>query len=150
MKLNPYRYNIWIMATKHDALLQLSPNILRTLRFGFFDTGYKFVNEGCEVIEHGGWHFGYMGDNQHLRDKAQSFSHSEVNTPEFLEQIDVDASIAKRTSWKQDSDDRYEIVEVDNYLPKEIVDNQEKYQKYILGNPVAKALDLLPRYPYNT
>ena len=91
-----------------------------------------------------------MGDNQHLRDKAQSFSHSEVNTPEFLEQIDVEASIAKRTSWKQDSDDCYEIVEVDNYLPKEIVDNQEKYQKYILGNPVAKTLDLLPKYPYNT
>ena len=67
-----------------------------------------------------------------------------------LEQIDVEASIAKRTSWKQDSDDCYEIVEVDNYLPKEIVDNQEKYQKYILGNPVAKTLDLLPKYPYNT
>ena len=150
MKLNPDRYNIWIMATRHNALLQLSPNILRTLRFGFFDTGYKFVNDGCEVIEHGGWHFGYMGDNQHLIDKAQSFSHSEVNTPEFLEQIDVEASIAKRTSWKQDSDDCYEIVEVDNYLPKEIVDNQEKYQKYILGNPVAKTLDLLPKYPYNT
>ena len=51
MKLNPDRYNIWIMATRHNALLQLSPNILRTLRFGFFDTGYKFVNDGCEVIE---------------------------------------------------------------------------------------------------
>lgn len=150
MKLNPDRYNIWIMATKYNALLQLSPNILRGLRFGFFNAGYKFVNDGCEVIEHGGWHFGYMGDNQHLRDKAQSFSHFEVNTPEFLAQIDVEASIAKRTSWKQDSDDRYEIVEVDNYLPKEIVNNQEKYQKYILDNPVAKTLDLLPSYPYNS
>ena len=151
MKLNPDRYNIWIMATTYNLLSATSPNMLRGLRFGFFDKPYKFTNSGCEVIEHGGWHFGYLGDEQHLRDKAQSFSHAaEVNTPEFLGQIDVEASIAKRTSWKQDSDDRYEIVEVDNYLPKEIVNNQEKYQKYILDNPVAKTLDLLPSYPYNS
>jgi hypothetical protein len=91
-----------------------------------------------------------MGDKEWLVDKAQSFAHTEVNTPEFLAQIDPAASIEKRTSWKQDSDDRYEIVELDSYFPKSLQANIAHYGNNVLSNPVAKALDFLPAYPYNT
>lgn len=150
IKINPDRYNIWGMAARRSAFNDILPNSLRDLRFSFFNAPYQFKNNGCEVVEHGGWHFTYMGDNAVLRDKAQSFSHQEVNNPEFLAQIDVDASIAARTEWNRSSDARYEIAEVDNYLPRKIVDNQPQYQKYILDNPVVKTLDLLPAYPYNS
>ena len=150
IKINPDRYNIWGMAARRSAFDDILPNTLRDLRFSFFDAPYQYQNAGCEVVEHGGWHFTYMGDNDALRDKAQSFSHQEVNTPEFLAQIDVEASIAARTEWNRASDARYEIAEVDTYLPKAIVDNQSRYQRYILDNPVVKTLDLLPDYPYNS
>jgi hypothetical protein len=148
MKLNPDLYNIWAMAARRHAFNDITPDGLRNLRFNFFSAPYQFTNDGCEVVEHGGWHFGYMGDREYLIDKAQSFSHQEINTPEFIAQIDPEASIAKRTCWKQDSDESYEIVDLDNYFPKYLCDNQNKYQQYILNNPVAQARALLPEFPY--
>jgi hypothetical protein len=150
IKLNPDRYNIWGMAARRSAFDDILPNTLRDMRFNFFNAPYQYQNDGCEVIEHGGWHFTYMGDNETLKNKAQSFSHQEVNNPEFLAQIDVDASIAARTEWNRSSDAVYEIAEVDSYLPNAIAQNQHKYQQYILANPVVKTLDLLPAYPYNS
>jgi hypothetical protein len=44
----------------------------------------------------------------------------------------------------------YEIVELDDYFPKTVLNNKEKYKQWILDNPVEKILDLLPTYPYNT
>jgi hypothetical protein len=148
MKLNPDLYNIWAMACRTKVLYEITANTLRDMRFSFFNNEYQYSNNGCEVVEHAGWHFGYMGDREYLIDKAKSFSHQEVNTPEFIAQIDPDASIAKKTSWKQDSDDQYEIVDLDNYFPKYLLHNQDKYQQYILVNPTKRAQDLLPPMPY--
>jgi hypothetical protein len=89
-----------------------------------------------------------MGDRGYLIDKAQSFSHQEVNTPEFIAQIDPESSIAKRTSWKQDSDDRYEVVALNDYFPKALTANSDKYQQYVLLDSTTKAQDLLPAYTY--
>jgi beta-1,4-mannosyl-glycoprotein beta-1,4-N-acetylglucosaminyltransferase len=150
MKLNPDRYSVWAMAGRRSLFDDIEPDAFRQLRFQFFNQPYQFSNDGCEVVEHGGWHFGYMGDKDWLLDKAQSFAHTEVNTPEFLAQIDPAASIAARTEWNLDSTAEYEIVELDDYFPKTVVNNPERYSKYILANPVAKAIDLLPKYPYNS
>lgn len=149
MKVNPDRYAVWGMAGRRSFFDDIKPDAFRQLRFSFMDSPYQFQNDGCEVVEHGGWHFGYMGDKEWLVDKAQSFAHTEVNRPDFIAQIDPEASIAAKTEWNRSSDHRYEIVELDSYFPKTILNNQEKYQKFILDNPVAKALDLLPAYPYN-
>lgn len=148
MKLTPDLYNIWAMAARRHAFDDITPDALRNLRFNFFSAPYQFNNNGCEVVEHGGWHFGYMGNREYLIDKAQSFSHQEVNTPEFLAQIDPEASIAKRTSWKQDSDDRYEVVALNDYFPAHLVTNPDKYQQYVLPESTTRAQDLLPAYTY--
>ncbi len=148
MKLNPDLYSVWAMAARRVVFEEILPNSLRDMRFGFFDAPYRFVNNGCEVIEHGGWHFGYLGNREYLIDKARSFSHQEVNTPEFIAQIDPESSIAKRTSWKQDSDDRYEIVQLNNYFPNYLIKNTDKYQQYLLPGATVLAQDLLPTYCY--
>jgi hypothetical protein len=150
IKVNPDRYNIWAMAARRSVFNDISPNSLRDMRFSFFACDYQFRNNGCEVIEHGGWHFGYLGDRDYLIDKAKSFSHQEANTPEFIAQIDPDASIAKRASWLQDGGDVYEIIELDNYFPRHLLENQTKYQQYILKDTVTTAQALLPPVPYST
>ena len=149
MKVNPDRYNIWAMAGRRHLFDDIKPDAFRQLRFQFMDKPYQFKNNGCEVIEHGGWHFGYMGDKKWLLDKAQSFAHTEVNNPEFLAQIDPDKSIEQGTSWDRSSQDKYTVVEIDSYFPKTIFDNKEKYQQFILDNSTTTALALLPEYPYN-
>lgn len=149
MRVSPNCYDIWGMAGRRHLFEDLKPDAFRQLRFDFMSAPYQFTNNGCEVVEHAGWHFGYMGDKNWLLDKAQSFAHTEVNTPEFLAQIDPDVSIAKRTSWALNSQDRYEIVALDSYFPQSVLRNQDQYQQYILNDAVAKALDFLPQYPYN-
>ena len=150
MKISPDVYNIWGMAGRRHLFDDIKPDAFRALRFNFMNAPYQFRNDGCEVIEHGGWHFGYMGDREWLVDKAQAFAHTEVNTPEFLAQIDPEASIARRTSWQQNSADRYEIVELNDYFPRSLQANTKHYGDNVLSEPVAKALDFLPAYPYNT
>jgi hypothetical protein len=150
MKDVPDRYNIWGMAARRSVFNDIEPDSFRSLRFQFMEATYQFKNDGCEVIEHGGWHFGYLGTDEQLRDKAKSFSHSEVNRPDFLAQIDIAASIEQGTSWDRTSQDKYVVVELDSYFPKYLLANQDKFKDYILGNPVTTALALLPKYPYNS
>ena len=151
MRVTPGQYDVWGMAGRRAYLTEISPTEFRRLRFQFTGAPYNFKNDGCEVIEHGGWHFGYMGDNAWLANKARNFAHAEVNRPEFIEQIDVEKSIAERREWNRgNANDRYEIVELDSYFPQALLNNREKYQSYILDNPVTTALALLPNYPYNS
>jgi beta-1,4-mannosyl-glycoprotein beta-1,4-N-acetylglucosaminyltransferase len=149
IKENPDRYNIWAMAGRRSLFNEIEPDAFRQLRFQFMSAPYQYQQGDCEVVEHGGWHFGYMGDKEWLLDKAQSFAHTEVNNSKFLAQIDPEASIEQGTSWDRSGNDKYVIVELDSYFPKTILDNKEKYQKFILDNPTTTALALLPEYPYN-
>ena len=145
MRVSEGKYDVWAMAVRKSAFADITPNSLRDLRFNFFGTPYQYCNDGCEVVEHAGWHFGYLGNNDMLRDKAQSFSHQEVNRPEFLAQIDIETSIAQRTDWGHNGVDRYDIVELDDYFPQAL---QTKPQ-FILDNAGVKSLALLPAFPYN-
>ena len=149
MRQRPGQYDCWAMATKASTFDAITPNSLRDMRHNFHQAPHHYVGDGIELVEHAGWHFGYLGDNDYLRDKAQSFSHSERNTPEFLQHIDVDASIAARKEWCRDESAEYAIVQLDDYFPKTLVHNRDRYAKFILDNHEARALDLLPPYTYN-
>jgi hypothetical protein len=145
MRTTPGEYDIWAMASRRRHLgSQFTPNTLRGQRFNLNGFPYQHDADGVAVIEHGGWHFGYMGDTEYLRDKAQSFSHQEVNTPEFLAQIDIDASIRERKEWNRKESACYEIVKLDNYFPASV----KKYPEFILDDTEISAYNLLPPYPY--
>jgi hypothetical protein len=148
MKVSPDRYNVWGMAGRRHLFDHIMPDAFRFLRFNFMHS--EGVVNGCQIIEHGGWHFGYMGDKEWLLNKAQSFAHTEVNTPAFLAQIDPEASISAGTSWDRSSQDVYQVIKLDNYLPKALVANREKFKKFILDDTEVSALDLLPPYQYNS
>lgn len=144
MRVTPGEYDVWGMAARASTFDEITPNSLRGMRFQFAGLPYGYNSGGIEIIEHAGWHFGYLGNNEYLRDKAQSFSHTEVNTPEFLEHIDIDQSIAERKEWDRNQANRYEIVELDNYFPRTLLDRQLQYQQFILDNPVKQVHDILP------
>lgn len=146
MRTTPGEYDCWPMATRKSTFNEITPDTLRNMRFNFNGTPFQFVNNGCEVIEHAGWHFGYMGDREYLVDKAQSFSHQEVNRPDFIEQIDIEASMKAGKEWDRTQTSQYCVVELDSYFPKTVT----KYPQYISNDPVTKALALLPNYPYNS
>jgi hypothetical protein len=54
------------MAARRSVFNDITPNSLRDMRFSFFGCDYQFSNSGCEVVEHGGWHFSYLGAEEQV------------------------------------------------------------------------------------
>lgn len=145
MRTTPNQYDVWAMAAKRSVFNEITPDSLRNMRFNFNGLPYQHSNNGTAVIEHSGWHFGYLGNNEYLRDKAQSFSHQEVNTPEFLENIDIETSIRERKEWDRKQPNQYEIVNLNDYFPNAV----KQYTEFILEDSGIEPLAFLPQYPYN-
>jgi hypothetical protein len=135
MRVNPGEYDCWAMACTREVLNNNTPDSLRNHRHNL---------TGCTIVEHAGWHFGYLGDKNYLVDKAQSFSHQEVNTPEFFDQLDIEASIKERKEWNRQQTARYEIVRLDDYFPASV----KNYPQFILDNTDISPYNILPPFPY--
>ena len=151
MRISPGVYDVWGMTGKRFLFDDIKPDGFRALRFSFFDSPYQYKNDGCEVIEHGGWQFSNLGDNEFMKNKLKSFAHTEVNYPEYLEQIDIDASISEGLGvGRKFEQQQWKVVDINEYFPKTVLNNLEKYKNYILDNNNVNALDFLPPYNYNT
>lgn len=95
-----------------------------------------------KIIEHGGWHFSHLGDNEWLREKAKNTSHQEDVTEEFFQQLDVQKSIQEKKCWNRAWPYRYEIVDLDSYFPSSCKD----YPQHCLPNSGISAQDILEQH----
>ena len=113
--------------------------------FGTRAATYKYVNnttvddirEGTEdeskitgsVITNGGWHFTYLGNEDHIRQKINSFCDRHFDVPEVTENISKNLEdgndVLNRTHIT------YSTVDLDDSFPQYIIDNQEKYSHLI-------------------
>ena len=151
MRVSPGPYDVWGMAGRRSFFEDIKPDGFRYLRFQFMDKPYQYKNDGCEVIEHGGWQFSNLGNNEFMKNKLRSFAHAEVNYPEYLAQVDINASIAEgRGVGRKFEDQVWTPVELDSYFPKTLLNNQDKYKSFILDNAATNALAILPKFPYNS
>lgn len=135
MRVSPGEYDAWAMAARKSVLQNITPDQLRGSRFSYSSWPYRSESAEIKIIEHAGWHFGYLGNKDFLIDKAKSFSHSEVNRPDFIDQIDIEASIRERKEWDRSQPARYELVSLDDYFPEFILANKERFNEFIIeGN----------------
>jgi len=76
-------------------------------------------------IPNGGWHFSYLGNIDVIRNKIENFGHSELNTPEVMD------NLASRVSNGVDPYGRpgcdFKVVEITDKWPEMIYNNQERY-----------------------
>ena len=123
-KMDTYRYYFNCLEGKQNW------NMARIMNYSYLKnkTPNEVRNSGFErIIEDGGWHFSYMGGYDKIIEKIESFSHTELNTEDFKSKI----------KYKQENcqslfgDDFWEVVQIDNLFPKEIVDNISDYKKHI-------------------
>lgn len=84
-------------------------------------------------VNHAGWHFTYFGKTDFAKNKIQSFAHAETNIPQIVDRLDVDKMIERKVGigWEE-GDERFAYIHVDDYFPKTITDNLEKYQDMIV------------------
>jgi hypothetical protein len=95
------------------------------------------------MVDHGGWHFTYFGDNEHCVNKIQNFAHTEQNRSNIIDQFNIDWMIRNKYGAEgKDSTERFEWVVVDEYFPKCIVDNIDQWKHMIIPGAVFHVEDL--------
>jgi len=95
-------------------------------------------------IDHAGWHFSYLGDDKNAVHKLQNFAHTEQNIPEIVDVFSIDRMIREKCGPNPKDVEKFEYVVLDDYFPKCIVDNQEKYKHLIIPNATANVTDFWP------
>lgn len=89
----------------------------------------RFHTKASCYIENGGWHFGYLGGAEKIKEKIKAYAHQEFNVPEVLDTIQY------KLDTKQDAISRlykYEIIPVnEENTPKYILENLERFDYMI-------------------
>ena len=107
-----------------------SPQWLRKQKVKKFSL-LKFYKIKWNVIENGGWHFSYLMTPKMIKEKLESFAHSEYNSEFYTNKSHIEELIAK----KKDLFGRkqvYEKISIDETYPKYILDNREKFKYWII------------------
>lgn len=87
------------------------------------------IRNSCESLqlENAGWHFSYVGDLDFIKNKIESFSHTELNTEEFKSKLEF----KYRNNQSLFSDDYWTIVEIDESMPKYLQNNFDRFSHLI-------------------
>ena len=97
--------------------------------------GMRRINNGVPgktsvELTHAGWHFAYLGGRDKILEKIRSFAHTENNTPHITDRIQVDNLIGRETChWNESL--KFKTVQINDYFPKYLVDNIDKFADYI-------------------
>ena len=95
-------------------------------------------------LDHAGWHFSYLGNDSNAVHKIQNFAHTEQNTPEIVNSFSIDRMIQNKCGPNPADVEKFEYVILDDYFPKCIVDNQEKYKDLIIPNASVSIFNFYP------
>lgn len=94
-------------------------------------------------LEHGGWHFTYLGDDTHAITKIQNFAHTETDTPEMIAKHNIEYFIANKSGHHGPSNpERFEYTKVDEYYPAAITGDLDRWSKWIIPNAEFHVTDL--------
>jgi hypothetical protein len=77
-----------------------------------------------------GKHFSYLSGPDGISDKIKSFSHGELNRPEYTDPVAIEARIRDHVD-PFDREYRLERVEVDDSYPATILGNLAYWEKYV-------------------
>lgn len=91
----------------------------------------KFYKVKWNIVENGGWHFSYLMDAHNIQNKLKSFAHAEFNNTFYtnLEKIKKVIDTQKDLFGR---DQIYEKINLDNFFPKYILNNKDKFKEWII------------------
>lgn len=99
--------------------------------------------EDVVYVDHGGWHFTYFGDDQNAINKIQNFAHTETDTPDMIARHDIEWMIQNKYGHHGiNQPERFEWVVVDDYFPRCITENLDRWQHMIIPDAVFRVTDL--------
>jgi len=126
LQMDIYWYKLNLLAEKgtwvvpriltYKELKQTTPDEIRR-------SGYP------SIIHDAGWHMSYIGNEDFIVNKLQSFSHQEYNTPEFTNKELIKFKIEKGQSLWGESN--FKKVTIDDTFPTYLYNNQSEFKHLI-------------------
>lgn len=125
---------VWPVAAWGHAFKKSSPQKLRDFRLSLKAKKLNSqLDSNLAVIEHAGWHFSYIGDDEHVRLKLASFAHREHAVSNVLERHGVETAMLKGMDILGRDGFRWIGVAVNDYFPEEVFVHPEKYAHLLLA-----------------
>lgn len=117
--LNLFKQENWMGSAiwKWEFLKRMSMDSFRNLK----QSGIRISNAG--------WHWSFLGNSELIKEKIESFSHTEYDNPFFKENVFGNRINGKDLFFR--NGEQMTTVPIDNSFPEYIVWNQEKLHKYI-------------------
>lgn len=97
------------------------------------------------TLHHAGWHFSWIGDEDFIRNKLKSFSHTEHDNDYILQNINVEENVKNGRVHIYAEHGKWQVVKLDDYFPKSLINNKDRYAKYILPETDKTARDFWPK-----
>ena len=139
----PRGYNISSMAITMRKLR--SPQEIRNQLHPSYSLPEHFDDGQRMIVHHAGWNFTYLGDDNHAKVKLVNFAHDEGSY--LAATVDTEAAILKNVNPIAPNDPgRYESIVVDDYFPKTIRNNLDKWNHLIVPNATNDIRNFLPPY----
>ena len=107
----------------------------RRCRMKDWPGGQKLRDSVGRRIPNGGWHFSYLGDEYQASSKLQAFSHTEYSGPEYSDPAKIREHMDAGTDLITPLQAFYVPVPVDDTFPKPVLEEPEKWRKYIKQVP---------------
>jgi hypothetical protein len=117
---------------------------LRNMKGGpLWHLPYDYDDGNFCSIQHAGWHFTYLGDSKQSATKLLNFAH--IEGQHLANSIDVDFNLAhKRGIHVEPNGEEFECVKLDEYFPKIILNNLDRWRDYVIPDATANIRDYLP------
>jgi beta-1,4-mannosyl-glycoprotein beta-1,4-N-acetylglucosaminyltransferase len=81
-------------------------------------------------LEPGGWHFSYLMTPEQIRRKIESFSHQELNLPQFTDVAHIREALQSRRDLFG-AGREFEVVPLDASFPRPLLEERERFAAWI-------------------
>ncbi len=111
-----------------------TPQSIRNLRIRMNALRSPMPIPGLSIHDHGGWHFSYIGDENRIIKKIESFSHQEFNNESFKNGLNISKMMDEGRDLFGRNGYKWSSVDFDDYFPSYITSQKERFSSYIINN----------------
>lgn len=128
LMVRPRSYWVNAMATLRKHLT--SPQDLRNATHWASAQKEDLEDNKVMTIQHAGWHFTYLGNTDHAKNKLLNFAHQESN--HLADTVDIEEFMKlKKGIDKNNPNESFEYIELDDYFPETVVEDPVRWKDYI-------------------
>jgi len=129
-----FYFKLNYMDTKPEFHYKVWGRAFRGMMIGGCNMRYTndIPNKSRISLHHAGWHWGWLGNDEFVKEKMRNTPHVEINQPYIVDNIDIEKHIREGRDHFRPENQTWFPVKLDNYFPKVLLENKEKYKDLIL------------------